>query len=62
MEKNLYQIVPFDQETGNQPAAPEEFASMKEAEEFLNKTHERWDGWASVQIVEKQTGKVVDVW
>ena len=61
-EGNCYQIVPFDEEIGNQPAAPEEFTNMKEAEEFLDKTHERWDGWKSVQIVEKKTGKVVDVW
>lgn len=57
-----YQIVPYDEETGNQPAAPEEFASMREAEEFLDSTAERWEKWRSVQIVDKKTGKVVDVW
>lgn len=59
---DLYQIVPYDEEGGNQPPAPEEFNSMEAAEEFLDKTSERWDGWQSVQIVEKATGKVVDVW
>lgn len=61
-EGNRYQIIPFDKETGNQPPAPEEFNSIKEAEEFLDKTTERWNRWESIQIVDKQTGKVVDVW
>jgi len=62
IKENRYQIVPFDKETGNQPPAPEEFDSIKKAEEFLDKTTERWDKWESVQVVDKQTGKVVDVW
>ena len=61
-ERNRYQIIPFDKETGNQQPAPEEFDSIEKAEEFLDKTKERWDEWESVQIVDKQTGKVVDVW
>jgi len=61
-KSGLYQIVPWDEETGSQPPEPEEFASMEEAEAFLDKTTERWDGWRSVQIVDKKTGKVVDVW
>lgn len=61
-KKSRYQIIPFDEETGNQPAAPEEFDSIEEAEIFLEKTKERWDGWKSIQIVNKQTGKVEDVW
>ena len=58
----VFQIVPFDEENGNQPPAQEEFASMKEAEEFLDKTSERWSKWKSIQIIDKQTGKIVDVW
>ena len=57
-----YQIIPFNQENGNQNPEPEEFSSIEEAEEFLDKTTERWDKWESIQIVDKRTGKVVDVW
>lgn len=57
-----YQIIPHDEKTGDQPAAPEEFNSVEEAENFLQRTKERWDGFQSIQIVDKQTGKVVDVW
>ena len=32
-----YQIVPHDEETGDQPAEPEEFDSIEEAEKFLEK-------------------------
>ena len=60
--EGLFQIVPHDEETGNQQPAPEEFNSIEEAEKFLEKTKDRWDGWKSVQIVDKQTGKVADVW
>ena len=62
MAKKRYIIIPFDEETGNQPSAPEEFGSIADAEKFLDETKNRWDGWKSVQIVEKETGKVVDVW
>ena len=60
--RGRFQVVPYDEETGNRPAEPEEFNSVEEAESFLEKTKERWGGWKSVQIVDKQTGKVVDVW